>query len=212
MAEVQNTHASLRKALTSMAAPPITAKGAPAQRDAIDMRGAATRDAVTLPINGAFYAGDFEFDWAAWELGELEARPTATGSAFATGLRTPSTPREPERKPRHVAEREEITLRAARLRELGRGSTEAEEEARAELGLGIEEVPEGPIGLEPEEEGELDLGLVEPAPPVAAPPGLEEVEGRPPRAPTVSILGEPADLGAFDFEEAPEFGYDEGVG
>ncbi|CEH17847.1 Sister chromatid cohesion complex Cohesin, subunit RAD21/SCC1 [Ceraceosorus bombacis] len=205
MAEVQFTHASLRKAFTIFA--PASASGAPpGVRGAIDMPlnrrnhqagktapGAA--DGITLPSNDAFFAGDFEFDWF-WDEDGAGFGDTSTGvgSAFvpSASFETPS----PQRK-RYTADAEAITLRSALL---SQRNASAEGHAGSELGRDGGMIHDAAVFQDDgdDEPAHLDLGLEVMDYNFPAPPS--EGDGAQHRAMrSSSVLGGPeADFGAFD--------------
>ncbi|SJX60216.1 related to meiotic recombination protein rec8 [Sporisorium reilianum f. sp. reilianum] len=147
--DVANVHADVRRRMLSMAT-----EGYPTRE--IDMRKPVTSvEAITLPVEMAFFALEFDDVAAGW-LYRWSVEPEVRGVAVGDGFRTP-TPMS------FVAEEERITL-------AGR-AFEEEEELGLPRGFAEGEDVGAVFGAYDEEEAEgLDLGLEGIEPPSAARP------------------------------------------
>ncbi|KAN0066082.1 R8 protein [Thecaphora frezii] len=185
MQEVSNVHQSVRK---SLAALPIPVSRAPGAVPAVDMAvPSAKPDAITLPIDTAFYALDFEPTF----LIDL-AVPFAARALTPTGIADGFAPITP---PRFVAPPERITL-----------PVPVYEEEPGVARVGVPRAPEEEVGypefVPEEEEPPFDLGLEvgveeeefpeEPMPPLLEPTS-EAPEAFPEAVPTEAppVVGVP---------------------
>ncbi|SPO34856.1 uncharacterized protein PSFLO_00327 [Pseudozyma flocculosa] len=148
MTDVANVHASLRKSISAIPTPPGKEK---ALLPSVDMRTPlASLGAITLPVDTAFYALDFDPTFL-MDLPEPFALRAATPVGIADGF----LPVTPPRPPRYVVPPERITLPAP---------VYEEEPGIARIGVprgveeGIEELEFPPVEIE-EEEMPFDLGL-----------------------------------------------------
>jgi hypothetical protein len=179
MGDVTNTHAALRRALTFMSAA-AAAPGVVAARGALDMpvvrRTGGGTDAITLSANTAFFAGDFDIDWA-WEGDVVADESSGIGSAFLAGATSAGMPSArgseaaPSPRRRHTTDKENITLRRERF-----GDFEGDADG-SELGLGPRESMQDDRFNLGDDDLQLDLGLEDALPPAPLEQGIEE-EGR----------------------------------